>query len=39
MSNQRNDTEKYLVEDGKKIGIDEIIKRSEIVNKNLKSQV
>ena len=37
---QRSDTEKYyLIEDGKKIGIDEIIKRNEIINKNLKSQI
>ena len=39
MSSQRSDTEKYLIEDGKKkIGIDEIIKWSEI-NKNLRSQI
>ena len=40
MSSQRSDTEKYLIEDGKKkIGIDEIIKWSEIINKNLRSQI
>ena len=36
---QRGDTEKNnLIERGKKIGIDEIIKRSGIVNNSLKSQ-
>ena len=37
---QRNDTEKnYLIEGGKKIGIDEIIKRNEIINNNWKSKI
>ena len=40
MHSQRGDTEKnYLIEKVKKIGIDEIIKRNEIINKNLKSQI
>ena len=39
MNSQRSDTEKnYLIEEGKKIGSDEVIKRSEIINKSLKSQ-
>ena len=38
--NQRSDTEKInLIEEGKKIGIDEVIKHNEIVNKSLKSQI
>ena len=38
MNSQRTDTERnYLIEEGKKIGTDEIIKRNEIINKNLKS--
>ena len=40
MNSQRSDTEKnYLIEEGKKIGIDKIIKCNEIINKNLKSQI
>ena len=40
MESQRNDTEKMkLIEGGKIIGIDKIIKRNEIINNNLKSQV
>ena len=36
MNNQRSDTEKiYLIEEGKKIGIIEVIKRNEIINNNL----
>ena len=36
---QRSDTEKkYLSEEGKKIGIDEIIKRNKIINNSLKSK-
>ena len=32
-NSQRSDTEKnYLIEDGKKVSIDEIIKRNEIIN-------
>ena len=38
--NQRGDTEKInLIEEGKKIDIDEVIKHNEIVNKSLKSQI
>ena len=40
MKRQRSDTEKNnLIEGGKIIGIDEIIKRNEIINNNLKFQV
>ena len=40
MNSQRSDTEKInLIEEGKKIGIDEVIKHNEIVNKSLKSQI
>ena len=40
MNNQRSDTEKVnLIENGKKIGIDEIIKHSEIINNSLKSKI
>ena len=40
MNNQRCDAEKkYFIEEGKNIGIDEIIKRNKINNKNLKSQI
>ena len=40
MNSSRSNTEKIiLIEEGKKIGIDEIIKRIEIINNNLKSQV
>ena len=36
---QRSDTEKKnLIEEGKKIGIDEIIKRNKIINNSLKSK-
>ena len=39
-NSQRRDTEKInLVEEGKKIDIDEVIKHSEIINKSLKSQI
>ena len=35
-----SDTEKInLIEEGKKMGIDEVIKRSEIINNNLKYQM
>ena len=38
MNSQRNDTEKNnLIEEGKKIGINEVIQRNEIINYNLKS--
>ena len=39
MNSQRSDTEKInLIEDDKEIGIDEIIKRNEIINKILNSK-
>ena len=39
MNSQISDTGKtYLIEEGKKIGIDEIIKRNEIINNSLKSK-
>ena len=35
-----SDTEKInLIEEGKKMGIDEVIKRNEIINNNLKYQL
>ena len=38
MNSQRNDTEKSnLIEDGKKIAIDEVIKRNGIIHKSLES--
>ena len=37
MNSQRSDAEKIdLIEEGKKIGISEVIKRNEIINNNLK---
>ena len=40
MNSQRSDTEKnYLIEEGKKIGIDEITEHNEIIDRNLKSQI
>ena len=37
MNSQRSDIEKInLIEKGKKIGINEVIKRNEIINKSLK---
>ena len=37
MNSQRSDTEKIsLIEDGKEIGINEVIKRNEIINDSLK---
>ena len=40
MNSQRSDTEKMnLIEKGKKIGIDEVNKQDEIINKILKSQI
>ena len=40
MNSQRSDTEKInLIEEGKKIGIDEVIKRNDIINNSLKSQI
>ena len=39
-NSQRSDTEKkYLIEEDKKISIDEIIKRNEIINNSLKSKI
>ena len=39
MSSQRSDAEKTnLIEEGKKISIDEVIKRNEFINNSLKSQ-
>ena len=40
MKSRKSDTEKInLIEEGKKIGIDEVIKRNEIINNSLKSQI
>ena len=40
MNSQRSDTEKInLIEEGKKIGIDEIIKHNETINNSLKSKI
>ena len=37
MNSQRSDAEKTsLIEEGKKIGINEVIKRNEIINSSLK---
>ena len=37
MNSKRTDAEKdNLIEEGKKIGINEVIKRNEIINKSLK---
>ena len=37
MNSQRSDAEKVsLIKEGKKIGINEVIKRNEIINNNLK---
>ena len=37
MNRQRSDVEKIsLIEEGKKIGINEVIKRNEIINNSLK---
>ena len=37
INSRRSDTEKInLIEEGKKIGIDEVIKRNEIINNSLK---
>ena len=39
MNSQRSDAEKInLIEEGKKIGIHEVIKRNEVINNNLKYQ-
>ena len=40
MKSQRSDTEKTnLIEEGKKIGVDKVIKHNEIINNSLKSQI
>ena len=40
MSSQRSDTEKInLIEEGKKIGIDEVVRCNKIINNSLKSQI
>ena len=40
MNSQRSDTENInLIEEGKKIGIDEVVKQNEDINKSLKSQI
>ena len=40
MDSQRSDTEKNnLIEGGKKLGIDEVIKHNENINNSLKSQI
>ena len=37
MNSQRSDVEKIsLIEEGKKIGVNEVIKRNEIINNDLK---
>ena len=37
MNSQRSDVEKTkLIEEGKKIGVNEVIKRNEIINNSLK---
>ena len=40
MNTQRSDTKKInIIEESKKLGIDEVIKHNEIINKSLKSQI
>ena len=40
MNSQRSDTEKNnLIEEGQKVGIDEVVKQNEVINKSLKSQI
>ena len=40
MNSQKSDTEKIdLIEEGKKIGVDDVIKQNEIINKNFKSHI
>ena len=40
MDSQRSDIEKNnLIEEGKKLGIDEVIKHDENINNSLKSQI
>ena len=40
MNSQRSDSENInLIEEGKKIGINEVIKRNGLINNNLKYQI
>ena len=40
MNSQRSDSEKInLIEEGKKIGFNKVIKRNEVINNNLKYQI
>ena len=40
MNSQRSDSEKInLIKEGKKIGINEVVKRNEVINNNLKYQI
>ena len=40
MHSQRSDAEKFnLIKEGKKLGIDEVIKRNEIINNSFKYQI
>ena len=40
MNSQKSDTEKIdLIEEGKKIGVDDVIKQNEIINKSFKSHI
>ena len=40
MSSQRSDVEKInLIEEGNKIDINEVLKRNEVINNNLKYQI
>ena len=40
MNSQRIDAEKiYLIEEGKKIGINEVMKRNEVISNNLSYQI
>ena len=39
-NSERSDSQKVnLIEEGKKIGINEVIKRNEVINNNLKYQI
>ena len=39
-NNERSDSQKVnLIKEGKKIGINEVIKRNEVINNNLKYQI
>ena len=40
MNSQKSDTEKIdLIEEGKKISVDDVIKQNEIINKSFKSHI